>query len=288
MSWAFPCFLCITGALLLKKEKQVTVPSALLRARRAILALLVFGVPFSVMMEYYESRKLSFHLLPSALVRVAGNRSFAHLWYLYLLVGIYLLLPAIKVFTDHAPPKLLLYVLLIQFGFLSVLPLVSRIVQIPIAFTLPVQSLWLFYLLAGHFIANCSTERKPGRGLYGAGVFLCGAAILLDCVCNPREPLVSGQYDSPVVAVLALCIFCLFLRIRTETTNALWSLDRLCFGVYLVHPVFIHLLYRVLKVTPTGSLYPLKTAGMVCLAAFVSFCTSKMMLTIRPVAKYIL
>lgn len=287
-TWAVPCFLFISGALLLNGDRAVTVRSCLISVRRMLLVLLLFAVPFAVVMEYSATRQLSLSLIPAALVRAVGNNSFSHLWYVYMMIGLYLLLPAVRVFTDHCSRKLLEYVLLVMFAVIFVLPFVSRAAGLPIALALPVETPYLFYLLFGHYIVNCRPEWASRRGLAAAGLLLCGAVIVLYGMREPAGALVADSYSCPVTAVLAACIFILFQGIGGETPKALWTLDRLCFGVYIVHPVFIHLLYRVLGCTPTGALFPLKTVGILCLVTVASFCASRVLTWIRPISKYVL
>ncbi len=59
--------------------------------------------------------KLSVDIIMSAFIRVLNGETWAHLWYIYSLVGIYLLLPLWKGFSDYASDEVLKYVLIIMF-----------------------------------------------------------------------------------------------------------------------------------------------------------------------------
>lgn len=105
---------------------------------------------------------------------------------------------------------------------------------------------------------------------------------------------VLASYDSPLTAVLAALIFVAFKNVDqdgiTESKAAIiWKIDRLCFGVYLVHPVFIQFVYRVVKITPLDfSLYPLATLAFCLFFVVCSFIASWVMSLIKPLRKYIL
>ena len=50
MNWAVPVFLMITGELLLDRAKEITIKKCFNKyIRRIVLALFIFGVPFSLL-----------------------------------------------------------------------------------------------------------------------------------------------------------------------------------------------------------------------------------------------
>ncbi|MBR0368466.1 MAG: acyltransferase family protein [Clostridia bacterium] len=289
LTWCVPCFLMISGSLLLRADKRVTLrDSAFKYARRVLLALLVFGFPFAVMMDVYDAHGFSPAMIPDALMKVVSNRSMAHLWYLYVILGIYLLLPAIKPLTERCSPARLGYVLLVLFLFNFVLPTVSALTGVEIAFSLPVTSCYLFYFILGHWLTRCAPGwmRKPPALL--AGIAVCAGVIVLSGATGFADPDVLSGYDSPVTALLSACVFSLFLSVGGEAAVPVWRLDRLCFGVFLIHPVLIHLLYRVLGILPAGALYPLKTLAVTGLIAAASYALSWALTRIPPLRKYVL
>lgn len=80
------------------------------------------------------------------------------------------------------------------------------------------------------------------------------------------------QYDSPIIAVLAVSIFGLFITRKWKNIRFLWTVDRLCFGAYLIHPLFIQFTYRFLKVTPINfSLYLIVTVLLALFFIGLSF-----------------
>lgn len=59
----------------------------------------------------------------------------------------------------------------------------------------------------------------------------------------------------------ALLVYCLFKKYMNyvETGRIAKSISRYSFGIYLVHPVFINFVYKVLNITPTN--FPLLGVG---------------------------
>ncbi len=289
LTWCVPCFLMISGSLLLREDRRVTVRDSVFKyARRVLLALLVFGIPFALMMDIHDARGFSPAMLPDALLRVAANGSLAHLWYLYVILGIYLLLPAIKAVTDHCAQPCLDYLLLVLFLFNFILTTVARLTGLEIAFTLPVTSCFLFYFILGHRLTRCAPGRTRSTPALLAGIAACAGVIIAANVTGFADPDVIADYASPVTALLSACIFCLFRKIDRAASGPVWTLDRLCFGVYLIHPLLIHLLYRALGVVPAGALYPLRTLAVTGLVAAAAYALSWVLMKIPPLRKYVL
>ena len=289
MTWCVPCFLMVTGALLLKREKPVSIADCVFKyARRAFLALVVFGIPFAMMIEFASTRRLSLSLIPNAIVRILSNDSFAHLWYLYMLIGIYLLLPMIKAFTDNCTDEALGYILLVLYVFNFVLPAASALSGIAIAFKLPAESCYLFYLLAGHYLTRRRPAWSSNAALMLSTVALCLSATVVACACRWDRADVVASYSSPVTALCAAAVFSLFGRLKGETPARALALDRLTFGVYLIHPLFIHVLYRLLGITPAGSLFFIMLPVIACGVAVASFLATRALMLIRPLREYVL
>ena len=287
MAWAVPCFFMLSGALLLDKNKEITIRDCLCKySKRILLALIVFGMPFSFLIDFFNARRLSLSMISNAFLNLLTDNSFAHLWYLYALIGLYLLLPALKLFLRHCSAELLRYVLTLLFLFSFIIPDINRIFGLNIAFTLPGSSYYLFYFLLGYFL----TYEKP---LWMYRSVWCSAGIVGFCfaVCAAsanQHIWANVPYDCSITAVGSLCIFSLFGKRSNVSTTKLWETDRCCFGVYLIHPLFIHFFYKALKITPLGDLFFLKTPLFAAVFIVLSFAAAGLMRKIPPLRKHIL
>ncbi len=289
LTWCVPCFLMISGSLLLEPDRRITVRDSVFKyARRVFLALVIFGTGFALMMDVHEAGAFLPAMIPDALLKVLLNRSMAHLWYLYVILGIYLLLPAVKPLADVGDQSRLDYVLLVLFIFIFVLPMASSLAGVEIAFKLPVTSCFLFYFILGHRLFCRAPGWMRSTPALLAGIAACAALILAASFTDFADPDLVADYASPVTAVMSACVFCLFRKIDREAAAPVWALDRLCFGVYLLHPVLIHLLYRTLGIVPAGALYPLKTLAVAGLVAAAAYALSWALMKLPPLRKYVL
>lgn len=100
--WPVPVFMMITGYLLLQK-KVLDYKSIWKYFKRIAIVLLLFGFVFSYMEVYFVSHTISLEGLCKAFINVIEGHTWAHMWYLYVLLGIYLVLPVLH---KIAPPQL--------------------------------------------------------------------------------------------------------------------------------------------------------------------------------------
>jgi surface polysaccharide O-acyltransferase-like enzyme len=61
--------------------------------------------------------------------------------------------------------------------------------------------------------------------------------------------IVHGGYNSPLVVMATFAIFC-FVRQKGKTNRVIDMISPLCFGIYLIHTLFINFLYKFAKFTP--------------------------------------
>mgnify|MGYP005768132739 CR=1 FL=1 len=288
VNWCVPVFFMITGCLLLRKDSVVTYEKNIGRyVRRVLLALLIFGTVFSWMEIITETKTISLHMFPEGLLRTIEGNSWGHLWYLYELVGIYLIFPIIKIFSDNASKKEYKTVLCIVFLFNLCFATVNDIYPL-IGFYLPVRGNSLFYMLLGRYLDVEKEEYPKDRVLYVL-IFCLAILLILGAVDSEIISILTG-YCSPLIGIMSAAIFLCVSRIKIKQSNILWKLDRLCFGVYLVHPVFTNLFYKFFNITPLlfERLIPLGIFLFFLMFAVLSFIASYIMNKIPILKRYVL
>lgn len=293
-TWAVPVFFMISGALLLKSGKCITYKMCLTKyIKRPLLALFVFGIPFSCLEIIMTTKKFSFTMIPQGFLKVITGDSWDHLWYLYALVGLYLFLPFIKSFTDHCSRATIRYILTVLFVVNLFLPAVGSSLGISIAFETPIKSSPMFFFLLGKYLDDKVPKHlvQKRRNMIGIAVVLT-LKVLAGAYTGANEISFASGRDSILTIILAVFIFVTLKGIQINKINSafLWNVDRLCFGVYLIHPVFIHFFYKFLKITPLSFGAAWISGVFVFWLIFIvcSFAASWIMCFIRPLKKYVL
>ena len=274
MMWAVPVFLMVSGALLLDSSRSLTLRKVfstyVFRAGMALTGC-VFLFRFFDMAMTVET----FHagIFADALLKLFTGTSWAHLWYLYLLIGLYLLLPFYRIVAEHVNTVQMRYLLIVYAVFLSLLPL-SKMGGVTTAFQIQTASIYPFYFFAGYAIAR-GDLMVPRRYALAGFILSTGAIIGLSYLrfLNDLSMLDSmlGAYSSPLVAIQGLSFFTVFYTRRDAKPDASWKtliafLDRNGFGVYLIHMLYIRLAFRHLQINPY-----VYGCGMLVLYAFAFF-----------------
>lgn len=229
-------------------------------------------------------------MLVDSIMMTLSNKSFSHLWYLFTMIGIYAVLPVLKLIVDKASKGMLRYLLAVLFVFCFCIPFINEWTGLALAFTTPFGSYVVFYVLLGYYMSD--PQNRSGKTVVpGSIAGLCAATvltILASALRGSSDAMMS--YSSPVNVLASISVYCLGMKSDTrECGEKLWKLDRLCFGVYLIHPLFIQFAYKFLRITPVE--YDSWVLLMFVFgAAFITlgFFASWVMSLIKPMKKYLL
>ncbi|MDR2466213.1 MAG: acyltransferase family protein, partial [Prevotellaceae bacterium] len=152
--WCVPVFVMITGVLFLNPEKEITLKKILKRhVLRIVAAIILFGTPYSFM-EISFNANMSFNIrqIGIAALNAIQGKSWDSLWYLYMIAGIYLCVPLMRVFVVNASKRIVGYMLAILFVFTSLIPSLESILPYKFGIYIPINSVYLFYLLLGYYM----------------------------------------------------------------------------------------------------------------------------------------
>jgi surface polysaccharide O-acyltransferase-like enzyme len=291
--WCIPLFAMISGVLFLNPQKEITIERLFKKyICRILLALFVFGVPYAFAAILVDAQyHFNIRQIGTAFLYVIRGKSENHLWYLYFIVGLYLLVPLLRVFTDNAGKKKIEYILIVLFVFTSILPLLKNIFLFDTGFHIPVNSIYVFYFLLGHYIHQYHIEidiKILLFLLFSYGVYVVLISLNDTMIITALNgQLLSLESDSPIVAIVSVALFCLFHQIN-KTNKIIEFLSPLCFGIYLIHPLILFSLYLFLGFTPER--YPLIIVilGTIVITVFSSIGFIYLGKKIHVVEKYLL
>ncbi len=241
--WCVPVFVMISGALLLDPNKSESLLEFYRRrAARILIPLLFWTVFFSVW--NVKGFILRGEEIPWLYVtrEVMRGSPFYHMWFLYMIVGLYLFAPFLRRIVSQTSYNELVFLVIILFG-MSMLNFVlinTDNVQLIINRFL----LYLSYFIAGHVIRV--TKLRPNSILILV-IFLASVALTSvgHYLLARNSGLNEGMYFhgnlSITVVPMSLSIMFLLKELSFPIMNARISkhLASLSLGIYIVHPVFI-------------------------------------------------
>lgn len=285
VTWCVPIFLLISGYLFLNPERILTYPVMIKKyCRRIALAILLFGVPYAASELVVAERTFRVMMIPEALKMTLTGHTWSHMWYLYLILFLYLITPLLKKVLQILPVWSVGTVMAVIFLGSSVTPFLNKVLDSNSIPVLPDGGVYFLYYLCGYLFAvrevcvdkaeSSGTSGKgmetgdttePVRGKRIGNVWLMAAAVLMMGMILSRTLAgfsIQMAYNYPFTVLLAVLLFAAewngrrdgaasTAREKNRTHRIPWQeAGALSFAVYLVHPVYVNLLYKFAKITP--------------------------------------
>ena len=260
MMWAVPVFIMVSGALLLDPARHVTMKRIMTRyVKRVFLALISCCILFALFDMVMNRERFSLMFIPDGIYRMFTGGSWAHLWYLYMLLGLYLMLPFGRILARRVKDRELLYLMGIIAVVVSVLPL-SELFGFGSAFELPVASIYPFYFFAGYAVASgrVKISRHIAWAMAAGGTLVILIAVIVQFQYFPADDSVlaplTARYSALPVVLQSVGIFSLAVGgeekewdLPAWLVRLLAIFDECGFGIYLLHMVILRLLLRYME-----------------------------------------
>lgn len=280
--WCVPVFVMLSGMFLLDPKHSLPLSKLFFgHILRIAVALAVWGTAYALLLRVREYG-LSWGSVRAALHSVLLGQTHFHLWFLYMIIGLYLVTPVLRAFVRGAGRRDFHWFFLLVFLFAWLIPTVLRL--------RPSQTLSLYvnnlnlhlvlgyvgYYVLGYYLKEYTLSRPAEYltyllGILGAVVTVGGTAWL----SRQQGALVQTlySYDAPNVALMSAAVFVFFryvLGVSDERSRRqrFSGAARISFGVYLVHAFFLialqHFGVTTLSFAPALSVPALSAAVFLC------------------------
>ena len=251
VTWCVPIFLLISGYLFLNPERTLTYPVMSKKyCRRIALAILLFGVPYAASELVVAERTFRIRMIPEALKMTLMGHTWSHMWYLYLILFLYLITPLLKKVLRVLPVWGVAAVMAVIFLGSSVAPFLNKVLDVNSIPVLPDGGVYFLYYLCGYFFAVREVCVDKGRNVWlTAAVAVLALGMILSRTLAGFS--IQMAYNYPFTVLLAVLLFAAGWNGSIKKHRLPWQeAGALSFAVYLVHPVYVNLLYKFVKITP--------------------------------------
>lgn len=250
---SIPIFVMISGALLLDDARQESAGQFYRRRLyRVGIPLVVWTAVYLVVRVYVDDERLTFG---RAVALILSADPYYHLWFLYAVVGLYLVTPALRAFVRHSTQGQRLGVIILG------LLLANAYFQADVLLWDNQRSIFTMFLpyipyyLCGYELRRIDPRKVPSRYLVLAVIV---SALYLAAFFNvfmEREGGIGVRYlfdfFSPPVVFLSIGVFwAAHLRDVTAQPLAGWRKTLLewvastTLGIYVLHPLVLEGLRR--------------------------------------------
>jgi len=233
--FAVPSFLMITGLLLLDPNKNDDLLTFFKkRFTKVFIPLILWTIIYSAKISLETGKSLS-----SLLISSVSKPVYFHLWYLYSLTGLYLVIPFLRLGLKNIPKKLIEIYLIFWFIGSTIYPLSDKFLRLPVAINNQYFTGFIGYLVLGFYLSLYQIQKRLIYFLSGLGLLttIFGTYFLT----RQNSGTLDEFFFDPVAPNIILYSLGVFLFLKNHYTNNLIikTISQCSLGIYLIHPLII-------------------------------------------------
>ncbi|MCF6245398.1 MAG: acyltransferase family protein [Sulfurovum sp.] len=248
-----PLFFMVTGVLLLNNKKESLSVFFKKRFIKVVIPLLAWSFVYILFRKYggHEDINIFSHMVYSL-----NSPQYEHLWFLYTIIGIYLLLPILKVFTQNAAQSIQVYFIILWIISVSILPFINYFTGLSIKSYMPMMAGLIGYLVLGYQLSKIKITTK----LFTISIFfiifstlgtIYGTYYLSEKANKYIDFFYSYLSITTMIQAIAYFIFLkyigetLLVRNTKTTEKVITTMSITSLGIYLIHPIYISILKKL-------------------------------------------
>lgn len=303
MRWCVPMFVMLSGMFLLDPKKPVPLRSVFFKyILRALAALLVWGVFYALLDYGHVKGRFTWAGIKSAFHYVLHAQTHYHLWFLYMIIGLYLVTPILRAFVRGASKADFHWFFLLTFLVYSLFPVLQELFPNRMSllmtwvnkFDIHMVLGYVGYYVAGYYLKHYTLSRPAEFMIYLLGILGGVITVWGNAALSVHYGSFNGvlfEYRAPNVVFMTVAIFVLFRYVlgvseERDRRQRLGGVARVSFGIFLVHDFFIMCL-RWLDIS-TLSFSPLLSVPVLSAVVFLlSFAVAWLLSKIPFIGPYL-
>ena len=240
LRWCVPIFFMLSGALLLTRNPEEPVGDFLKKRLTKLLIPLIVWSGFYIaykVMEQGESYTV-WEMIKLFLM----DDVYYHLWFMYTILGLYLMAPFLRILVHYMTQKTFLSFLGFWFLFSAILPFFPKYLEFELAVPAELFSPYIGYFMLGAYLVMYPLAKKPliwlaGLALIGYLSTIWGTAHLT----GQKGELDEFYYEHyrPNAFFISIFLFVLFQRMspRLNANPIITRISMATLGIYVIHPL---------------------------------------------------
>jgi surface polysaccharide O-acyltransferase-like enzyme len=222
-----PLFVMLTGALLLEPSKNEESLRVFFKKRwvRIGLPFLFWGVIYFA----WDFLVIKIPFTTTAVLQGILNGPYTQFWYLYVLAGLYLLTPILRIFMAHANEQLVKYFAIVWVVGVSLVPVFLTFTSFTLNNDLFTLTGFVGYFILGALLMTVKIRRSAIYLFMLLGIALTALATYLLAVTVGGTQMYYFQgYFSPTIVLASVMVFMLLLtipqpKVQPETKPSIFN-----------------------------------------------------------------
>ena len=272
-SVSVPIFFMISGVMLLSGEKSSSIKDLYrIRLKKIVLPFLfwsLFALIYYFLTEYIYYGTLNFSALKYRVTHFLSEPVTIHLWFMYALIPIYIILPFLKILVDNINKKQSLYLFLIWLVFSVLTTTVQNfltgeyksLVTFNYSFNLNIIGGYVGFFVLGYYLHNIDfkVKRKYLIIFIILDIFIISLGTYIIYILKNGYFENFKVYSGIFTASLSIAVFLLFKDIFKNKENVKFPkllniVSETSFGIYLIHNLVINFFNLNYFIQPEGGI----------------------------------
>ena len=263
-SFAVPVFLMISGALLLNEDKPFDDKTFIKKSWLPLVLITIlwtvfYGLFYGYGLPMLTHQPTSFSTFLNYLICFEGS-DYPHMWYMYMIVGMYLLIPIFRLFVKRENRNYILW-LIIGCFVIQCIPQTLGVFTAGAEFTVKdfVEHFYLnplmrmvIYLFLGWYLSTFQLAKNKRiiiyiLGIISAFVMLWSVQTYITTIPSIRAYFLSGADITSTLYAIAIFVFVLAICKNKENNRPkLKELSTFIFGIFVLHVFFLELFLQII------------------------------------------
>ncbi len=238
-----PClwvFCAISGYYLLNSKDDIK-SFYKKRLKKILIPFVIYSFFLLFANNIINHQPIFTNLNKSFLFNLYRGENSGHLWFIYSLLGIYLIIPFLKKMVEHLTNNQLLVLLFIMYFFIGINPEIESF-GLSTKIVMPLNSVMLFYFILGYYISKLKVNKK---GFIILSVFEVINILSIVLFLRNANFIKATLYTSSFNMIFGVVYYFIFfdkLKIPKKLNNIIDFISNRTYAIYIIH---LFILYRV-------------------------------------------
>ena len=256
-----PLFVMVSGALFLDEDKSFNTKEFF---KKHLLKMVVLLVVWSLVYGILYSIVSGVSIL-DYIFNFAGTL-YPHVWYMYMIIGLYLITPVLRLFVKRENSKYILYFIILSVC-ANYVPAFMGLFQNIFGFVVSKYTSRLYlnfasgyttYFLLGWYLTNMGVKKSTKRNLVVlGGISLVLMIVLTQIFENSIPESYNYTYDNLSILPFLYSLGSFVLLYKKENTKkdgkVFHFISKFTFGIYMLHIIFLEIFMNYVLPYRSGS-----------------------------------
>lgn len=249
--WCVPVIFMISGAFLLNPQKKIKLAEIYCKyISRLVIALIITGISYIIFLGVLEGKKIDIQFIINGIKEVIKGNVRYHLWFIYVIIGLYIITPILRTYIKGASKRDIEYFLVIGAIFSIVGPFLMNYYPFSSFFTIITRKNisfgihYIFYYVSGYYFTSNNFKTSTKVIFYVMAIVSWVFTIFGTSIASRsigKGYIIFFDYLTPNVMFMSFGIFIVFkeyiskVKYSNSFKKVVSLLSNLSFLIYLIH-----------------------------------------------------